>query len=87
MNKWWKRILAGSIVGGAVAAWWLMNKQQESNAPLTERISRFSRKTVKDLRQMGRRNARFSRVARTTGKIMSGSHRVMASTRRILKEK
>lgn len=70
-----------------MAAWWLMNKQQENNAPLAERVSRFGRKTVKNLRQMGRRNARYSRVARTTGKIMSGSSRMMASARRIMKEK
>ncbi|MGE5575718.1 MAG: hypothetical protein ACM3TT_00810 [Syntrophothermus sp.] len=63
MRKLWKGLLAGGVIGTAIAAVWMRNNRNRKGGSLAA-VKRAGRQTVESMQRLRRKPIRFRMVAR-----------------------
>lgn len=86
MHKWWRRILTGGLLG-ALAAWALMwRRRQVEERQWPSRVRKMGRRTARAIVRAGRA-PRFRQMVAASGRALKKGGRILATARRIWREK
>lgn len=86
MHKWWRRILTGGLLG-ALAAWVFMwRRRQAEEKRWSGRIRKVGHRTARAILRASKA-PRFRQMLTASGRALKKSGRILATARRIWREK